>query len=266
MNSSSQNIISGICGVGIALFCESEYSCLILFKRRTSLFFFMCQLAICSNAAETALAISICLLPNLRVLPMLVMVLISDFTQNMSYPIMMLLRLRIVHKFPVIIMCIPVVLSVLLTIPGFFWIYWVLTGKKYDFNISFIVQLITTITLTAEFIIINIFFIMIAIKYFQDIVHIKSIIIVNIIAIIFECVALLVQFLISDQWIILSVTSIVPQIILRLEIVTLSYIVHSAEVVREQLINSEYESQISNKFCHIFDFFLSRIRATGLTT
>ena len=87
----------------------------------------------------------------------------------------------------------------LLTAPDLFWIHWVLTGDWYDFKISFIIQLMTTIALTIEFIVINIFFIMLTIKCYEYIVHIKSVVITNVIVIILECVAVLVQFLIFDQ-------------------------------------------------------------------
>jgi hypothetical protein len=260
------NLISGMCGgAGIVLFCESEYTSLKLFKRRRSLFFSLCQLAIWSNSLETLLTILLSLSPNLRVLPMLVIFMITFFVQNMSYPIMMLLRLRFVYDFPVIIMYIPAVLSAALTVLEYFWIRWVLTGAEYDFNASFIVQLITTILLTVEYILINIFFIVIAIKYFQSVVHVRCVIIVNIIVIGFECIAALVQFLTINDWITLSVAAIVSQIIVRLELEILSYIIQSTEAARERRMSDEDQSETRNKFCHAFDFILWQSRVAGLT-
>jgi hypothetical protein len=221
---SSQRLISGICSAGIVLACESEFSCLKLFKRRTSLFFFVTQLAIWSSALLTALTVSIYFLPNLQVLPMLVIILITKFTQNMSYPLMILLRLTYVHKFPVIIMYIPVVLSVILATLRVFWVRWILTGESYYFNVFFIIQPISTALFTVQNIIINIFFIIIAIKYFPNVVHVRSVVIVNIIVIILECVRILQEFLIPNQIITLSVIAIIAQIEVRLEIEILSYI------------------------------------------
>jgi hypothetical protein len=257
------DLVSGICGAGIILFCESEHFCLKLFKRRTTLFFFIAQLAIWSSAAETALTTSVCLLPNLRVLPMLVVILIAKCMQNISYPVMILLRLRFVHDFPVIIMYIPVVLAVIFAILRFFWIHWILTGETYYFNVFFIIQPITTILLTVQNILINIFFIVIAIKRFRNIVHIRFVVIVNLIVIVLECVVVLIEFLIIDGWIALCVISIVSQIKVRLEIDILAYIVQSAELARERR-ETETETR-NNKFCHAFDFFSSRSRAAGLT-
>jgi hypothetical protein len=221
---SSQRLISGICSAGIVLACESEFSCLKLFKRRTSLFFFVTQLAIWSSALLTALTVSIYFLPNLQVLPMLVIILITKFTLNMSYPLMILLRLTYVHKFPVIIMYIPVVLSVIVATLRVFWVRWILTGESYYFNVFFIIQPISTALLTVQNIIINIFFIIIAIKYFPNVVHVRSVVIVNIIVIILECVRILQEFLIPNQIITLSIISIISQIEVRLEIEILSYI------------------------------------------
>jgi hypothetical protein len=221
---SSQRLISGICSAGIVVFCESQLSCLKLFKRRTSLFFFMAQLAICSSALLIALTVSIYFLPNLQVLPMLVIILITKFTLNMSYPLMILLRLTYVRKFPVIIMYIPVVLSVIIATLRVFWVRWILTGESYYFNVFFIIQPISTALFTVQNIIINIFFIIIAIKYFPNVVHVRSVVIVNIIVIILECVRILQEFLIPNQIITLSVIAIIAQIEVRLEIEILSYI------------------------------------------
>jgi hypothetical protein len=255
MDLSSQRIVSGICGAGIIVLCESEYSCLRLFRRRTTLFFFIAQLAIWSSASETALVSSMYFLHNLRVLPMLVIILIVKTTQYISYPIMILLRLRFVRDFPVIIMCTPVVLTVIIIVLRSFWVRWILTGESQYFNEYFIVRPIATLLFTAENLIINVFFIIIAIKYFQNVVHIKFAVIVNIAVTIFDGVVLLIEFLPINAWISFCTLAIVSQIKVRLEIVILSYIVQS---VRERRPSDETR----NKFCH---FFLWRSRTTGLT-
>jgi hypothetical protein len=260
-----ERLISGICGAGIVLLWESEHSCLKLFKRRTTLFFFVCQLAIWSSALLTALAVSVYFLPNLRVLPMLVIILITKCMQNMSYPLMILLRLRFIRDFPVIIMYIPVVLSAILAAMRFFWIRWILTGETYYFNVFFIIQPITTIIITIQNIVINVFFIVIAIEKFQNVVHIRFVVIVNIIVITLECVKALIEFLTTNAWVTLCVISIVSQVKVRLEIDILSYIVQSVASVHDQHISSEVENEMRrNNFCHALDFFSSRSRAAGL--
>jgi hypothetical protein len=234
MDCSSQRLVSGICSAGIVLFCESEYACLRLFKQKTTLFFFVCQLAIWSSAVVTALSISVYFLPNLRVLPMLVIISINGFLQYVSYPIMILLRLRLVCDFSVIIMYIPVVLSAILAVLRFFWMRWLLTGGGYYFNAFFITQVVTIILCAVQTITINIFFIVMAIKRFENVVHIRSIVIVNIAVIILECALVLIGFLIIDTWIVFCVIAIVFQIKARLEIETLSCIVQSVRERRDR--------------------------------
>jgi hypothetical protein len=266
MDLSSQRLISAICGAGIVLLFESEYACLKLFKQRTTLFFFICELSIMSSALGTGLATSVYFLYNLRILLMLIIITLTKFVQNVSYPIMILLRLRFVRNFSVYIMYIPVVLAAILTALRFFWIGWILTGDYYYFDVYFIIQPITTTLLTIQSIVINIFFIVIAIKHFENVVHIRSVVIVNIIVIALECVKVLIEFLFTDGWIILCVIPIITQIKVRLEIDILSYIVQSVELARERRISGEDEPESRrNKFCIAINFFLSRTRASGLT-
>jgi hypothetical protein len=261
---SSQRLISGICSAGIVVFCESQLSCQKLFKRRTTLFFFMAQLAICSSAVMTALSTSTYFSHNLRVLPMLVLISIVSFVQNVSYPIMILLRLRLVRNFPIYIMYIPVILGIVLTSLRYFWIRSIITGGRYCYNVYHIIQPITTIIFDTQYIIINIFFIVIAIKQFRNIVHIRSAVIVNIIVIILECVMVVVEFVVAELCIILCIISIAYQIKVRLEIEILSYIVQSARE-RERRTGDEDQSVTEgNKFCNPFYLFLSRSRTAGL--
>jgi hypothetical protein len=264
---SSQRIVSTISGAGIILFCESEYACFRLFRRRTTLFFFIAQLAIWSSALTTALSTSIYFLPYLRVLPMLVLISIVRFVQNLNYPIMMLLRLRFVQKFPIYIMCIPVILATIFTALRYYWIRSILAGGRYCFHIYHIIQPIVIIILTVEYIVINIFFIVIAIKHFQNIVHVRSAVIINLIVIALECAVVVIAFVVTEQCfmpnIILCVTAIVDQIKVRLEIEILSYI---AQSVRERERCTRHETVTErNKFYHPLDFFLSRTGAAGLT-
>jgi hypothetical protein len=239
---SSQRIISAICGVGIELFCESQYSCLRLFRRKTTLFFFVAQLAICTSTLMTALSASIYFLPDLRVLPMLILISILKFAQNVSYPLMILIRLRWVRNFSIYIMTIPVISATVFTALRYFWIRSVLAGEKYCFHIFNIIQSITSIILSVQYVVINLFFIVIAIKHFENIVHIRWVVIVNIIVIALQCVVVVIEFVVIEECfmpnIILCVISIADQIKVRLEIEILSYIAQSVHDRYEQRINS----------------------------
>lgn len=233
---SSERIISATCSAGVIIFCESQLSCFKLFKQRTTLFFFMAQLAICSSALETALSASAYFSDNVRVLPMLVIISITIFVYNVSYPIMVFLRLRLVQKFSKYIMYIPVALAVVMTALRYYWIRTIVTGGRYCYNMYHIIQPITTIILNTQYIVINIFFIVIAIKHFENIVHTRCAIIVNVIVIALECVMVAIEFIVPELCIILCVISIVDQIKVRLEIEILSYIVKS---ILERRISDE---------------------------
>lgn len=226
---SSQRIVSAICSAGIILFCESQLTCFKVFKRRTTLFFFMAQFAICTSALETALSTLAYFSENVRILPMLVIISITIFVQNVSYPIMVLLRLSIVQKFPKYIIYIPLILAIILTSLRYFWIHTIVTGGRYCYNVYHIIQPITTIILNTQYIIINLFFIAIAIKHFQNIVHTRSTVIVNIVVILIECVIVAIEFIVPELCIILCIISITDQIKVRLEIEILSFIVQSVQ-------------------------------------
>ena len=101
-------LISAACGAGSVIVCESEYVCWKLFKRRRSMFFFVSQLAILSSAIATAISGVIHLVPDLQRLPMFIVMLIVGLVMVISYPIMLLLRLRIICKFNLIFMLIPI--------------------------------------------------------------------------------------------------------------------------------------------------------------
>jgi hypothetical protein len=246
-------LVAASSGAGFVIFCESEYACFRLFKRRTTLFFYVCQLAILSSGFFSAWNTLLYFDQNLRVLSMLVISGIIKCINDMSYPIMMLLRLRFVRYFPRIVMYIPIVL-VVITVPlRFFVVHWLLTGERYYFNALFIVQPIITVLLTVEYIVINIFFIVIAIKHFENIVQIRSIVIINLIVIALECVGGEILFLFTDKWITLCIIAIVSQTKVRLEIEILSYIVQSVRERRTEFEGSPSEG-VRNKFCYFFCF------------
>ena len=81
-------------------------------------------------------------------------------------------------------------------------------------------------------IVINVFFIVIAMKRHQNIVHVKSVIIVNIIVIILECLKITMEFLVDDKWVIASAIFVIGQIKVRLEIEILSYIIQTVRDIR----------------------------------
>jgi hypothetical protein len=232
-------LVSAMCGAAVVLACESEYSSLKLFKRRTTLFFFTCQLAIWSSALETALTASLYFVIGLRILlPMLIVTLIIQCMTYISYPIMILLRLRFVRYFPEVVMYIPIVLGVIFTALKYFWIHWALTGESY--YVYFIIILTTTtIVLTVQNIVINIFFIVTAMKSYENMVHVRSVIIVNIIVIMLECLRIVIEFLDVDKWAIWPARSVVDLVKVRLEIEILSYIV---QTVQEHRSSSQQES------------------------
>lgn len=78
MNSSSQELASAISGAGVILLCKSEYSSLKLFKQRTTLFFFVCQITIWSSVLETVLVTLVIFLPKLKLLPMIAIEIFLD--------------------------------------------------------------------------------------------------------------------------------------------------------------------------------------------
>jgi hypothetical protein len=237
-------LVSGICGAGIVLFCESQYSCLRLFRQKTTLFFFMAQLAILTSVLQMILTALIYFLSNLRVLTMLILILIVNFAINISYPIMILLRLKLIQNFSRYIMVIPLILATTFTALKYFWICSILSSGEYCFQIFHIIRLITTTILGVQNIAINIFFILIAIKNFQNIVHTRCTIIVNIIAITLEFLIVAIEFIVNEQSFILyimpSVVSISQQIKVRLEIEILSYIVQSVHQQQERINNDEF--------------------------
>jgi hypothetical protein len=231
------NLVSAMCGAAVVLACESEYSSLKLFKRRTTLFFFACQLAIWSTALGTALSALVYFLIYLKVLPMLIVISIVQCIECISYPIMILLRLRFVRNFSEMIMYIPIVIGVIFTALRYFWIHWALTDESYYIYFLIILPIITVV-LTVQSIIINIFFIVIAMKRYENIVHVKSVIIVNIIVIILECLEIAMEFLDVDKWVITTARSVVSQIEVRLEIEILSYI---TQTIRERISSQSEE-------------------------
>jgi hypothetical protein len=212
-------LISAACGAGSVIVCESEYVCWTLFKRR-NMFFFVCQLAILSSAIATAVNGVIHLAPNLQRLPMFIVMLIVGLVMVISYPIMLLLRLRIICRFNIIFILIPIFQGILWSGLKYFWLNWMLTGN--DYKIYSIIQPIATAAITAQNITISVFFMVLAKKRFENVINMKNVIIINTIAILLESVVVICEFLFLSTWLVLS---IFVQIQVRLELTVLAYIV-----------------------------------------
>lgn len=233
MDLSFQRLVSAACGSGFVILCESEYLCWKLFKRR-NMFFFVCQLAIISSAIANALMSVIYFASDLRQLPMLIVLLLVIFVMIVSYPIMMLLRLRIIYNFHFLYMFIPVMQGILCTILLQFWIKWTLTKNNHDYRIYSIIGPFATISTTVQNIAINVFFIILAKKKFTNTIHVKNVIIINIIVILLECLVVITEFLFSSIW---TTAPISYQIRVRLELSVLVYIV---EPYRTQVASQIY--------------------------
>jgi hypothetical protein len=76
-------------------------------------------------------------------------------------------------------------------------------------------------------------------KSYENMVHVRSVIIVNIIVIMLECLRIVIEFLDVDKWAIWPARSVVDLVKVRLEIEILSYIV---QTVREHRSSSQQES------------------------
>lgn len=226
-----QNLISGICGAGVVILCESEYSSWRLFKRKTSLFFLVTQLAILSCASINALASLLYFIPSLQILAMFIIFALVKFVTDVAYPIMMLLRLKLICRISKIIMWIPLLLGILWLVLKYFWINCISTSSNHSCQIFLIIQIITAICFAVENVIINIFFAIIVIKKFKNTINIGCMIIVTIIIIILECFIIIVEFLYLIIWFQWVVVAIVSQLKVRFEIEILAYIVEDAHQV-----------------------------------
>lgn len=246
-------LVPAVCGAGLVILCESEYSCWRLFKKRGTLFFQITQLAILSSVLGTVLTSFAYFIPTLQTLVVfLIIISVIKFLQDISYLMMMLLRLRFIWDFSIIIAYIPLLQDILWTTLRYFWISWILTSNNHYYKIFSVIQPISTILFTVQNVAINIFFIIVAIKTFEDVISIKHVIIVNIIVIIFECVVVIIEFLFVSTWIVWVVIAIVSQIRVRLEIDILVYIVRS---VRHETDANTGESQhLCKKMLNIFRF------------
>lgn len=216
-----QKLILTASGAGFVLLCESEYLCWKLFKRKISIFFFTCQLAILSSAIATIFSLVISI-SSLQTLPVLVIIALIDFVIVISYPMMILLRLRIICRIHSIIMCMPIIHATVWAILRYFEIKWYLTHNDYYYHTFYIIRPIFSSTLYIQNIIINVFFIILSNNKFRNLIHVRNVIIINIIVILIECTLLVTEFIYPSIW---SGIGIFYQIIVRLELSVLDYII-----------------------------------------
>jgi hypothetical protein len=243
---SSQQFVSGICGAGIVLLCELEYTCWRLFKRRTTLFFFVTQLAILSSTLVTALASLVFFIPSLEILPILIAFALAKFIADVTYPTMMLLRLKLICNIPTVIMYIPLLQGIIWMVLKYFWISWVLTSNSYYCHVYFIIQLTSTVCFTVQSVAINIFFAVVAVKKFEDVIHIRYVIIVSIIVIIIECLVATAEFVYLINWISWIIIAIGFQIRVRLEMGILAYIAEDATPTPYTNLSNFVRGNLSN--------------------
>lgn len=176
---------------------------------------------------ETALTSLIYFMSNLQILSMLIIILLVRFVMHVSYPIMLLLRLKIICVIHPIIMCISILQGIMWMVLKYFWVNWILTGNNHYFKINYIVQPITTVSLAIQNMIINVFFIILAKRKFENIVHLRYVIIL-------ECVVVTTEFLFISTW---NLVSIVAQIKIRMEISVLVYIIEPHHEIVSELSN-----------------------------
>src|ERR1700692_2645526 len=148
-------LVSAACSAGLVILSESEYLCWKLFKRKMSVFFVVSQLAILSSAMSTALSGLSFFISYLDKLPMFVVTPVVRFVMVVSYPMMILLRLKIICNIHPIIMCVPIMQGILWITLRYFLIQWKLTNDNYYYNIFYIVRAIATSVFTAQGIVIN---------------------------------------------------------------------------------------------------------------
>lgn len=186
------------------------------------MFFVVTQLTILSSAIMNALTSIAFFAPYLETLPMLIIISVVSLVMAASYPMMILLRLKIICKIHFIVMCIPVAQALIWIVLRYFLIKWQLTGDDYYFNICYILQPTATTALTVQSVAINVFFIIVAKRKFEKLVDITAVAIVNIIVILIECALLTCEFIFLSTW---NFMAFAYQIKARLELSVLVYII-----------------------------------------
>ncbi|KAF8852037.1 hypothetical protein BDZ45DRAFT_730471 [Acephala macrosclerotiorum] len=171
--------IAALVGAGIVIFLESEYSAWTLFHRRQTLFFYVCQLAILSSALFNGISAYAYFTPVVEIVPLYAINTIVEIVMVVSYPTMILLRLRLIHHLHPFVLCAPMLQGILWLVLGIYQTNYALTMDQHFYRVAYILQLTGMVILMVQDVIINVFFIMVARKNFSDVIHIRYVIGVN---------------------------------------------------------------------------------------
>lgn len=228
------NYVAASVGAGIVIFLESEYSAWRLFQRRQTLFFYACQLAIFSSAMFNGISAYAYITPAAEIVPLYTINTIVGILLAVSYPTMILLRLRLIYHLHPLVICAPMLQGILWLVLGIYQTKSALTLDQYFYRVAYILQLTGIVILMVQDVIINVFFIMVARNSFSDVIHIRYVIVVNtmVIALQIASVALTLLFFYIDSSALKAIPIIEP-IKVRLEIMILAYISDSCRTGRQ---------------------------------
>lgn len=229
--------IAALVGAGIVIFLESEYSAWTLFHRRQTLFFYVCQLAILSSALFNGISAYAYFTPVVEIVPLYAINTIVEIVMVVSYPTMILLRLRLIHHLHPFVLCAPMLQGILWLVLGIYQTNYALTMDQHFYRVAYILQLTGMVILMVQDVIINVFFIMVARKNFSDVIHIRYVIGVNtmVIALQIASVALTFYFFNIGSSA-LKVIPVIEPIKVRLEIMILAYIAETCRTGRRSSI------------------------------
>jgi hypothetical protein len=230
---SLDNYIAALVGAGIVIFLESEYSAWRLFRRRQTLFFYVCQLAILSSALFNGISAYAYFTPAVDIVPLYTVNTIVEILMVVSYPIMILLRLRLIYHLHPLVLCAPMLQGILWLVLGIYQTKFALTKDQHFYRVAYILQLTGIVILMVQDVIINIFFIMVSRKNFSDVIHVRYVIAVNMVVIALQIASAtltLLFFYIDNSA--LKVIPVIEPIKVRLEIIILAYIAESCRTGR----------------------------------
>ncbi|KAH6704190.1 hypothetical protein BKA61DRAFT_680441 [Leptodontidium sp. MPI-SDFR-AT-0119] len=225
--------VSASVGAGIVIFLESEYSAWRLFQRRKTLFFYVCQLAILSSALFNGISAYAYFTPAVEIVPLYTINTIVEILMVVSYPTMILLRLRLICHLRPLVLCAPMLQGILWLVLGIYQTKFALTKDQHFYRVAYILQLTGIVILMVQDVIINVFFVMVARKNFSDVIHIRSVIAVNMMVITLQIASVVLTFLFFyiDNSVLKAIPVIEP-IKVRLEIMILAYIAESCHTRR----------------------------------
>ncbi|KAH6715824.1 hypothetical protein BKA61DRAFT_602069 [Leptodontidium sp. MPI-SDFR-AT-0119] len=231
------NYIAASVGAGIVIFLESEYSAWRLFQRRRTLFFYVCQLAILSSAFFNGISAYAYFTPAVDIVPLYTINTIVEILMVVSYPTMILLRLRLIHHLRPLVLCAPMLQGILWLVLGIYQTKFALTKDRHFYRVAYILQLTGIVILMVQDVIIDVFFVMVARKNFSDVFRIRYVIAVNMMVITLQIASAALTFLffyIDNSA--LKVIPVIEPIKVRLEIMILAYIAESCRTRRRSSV------------------------------